>query len=56
MRGWTVCRFHGAKGGAPKGQANGAYKHGLFTEEAIAGRHLIADLVQQARKAMRGLA
>jgi hypothetical protein len=24
VRGWTVCRFHGAHGGAPKGQANGA--------------------------------
>ncbi len=28
VRGWSVCRFHGARGGAPKGQANGAYCHG----------------------------
>jgi hypothetical protein len=25
VKGWTVCRFHGARGGAPKGNANGAY-------------------------------
>ncbi len=35
VRGWTVCRFHGARGGAPKGKANGAYRHGLYTAEAI---------------------
>ena len=29
VRGWTVCRFHCARGGAPKGAANGAYKHAL---------------------------
>jgi hypothetical protein len=35
VRGWTVCRFHGARGGAPKGKANGAYKHGLHTKEVF---------------------
>jgi hypothetical protein len=24
VRGWNVCRFHGARGGAPKGKANSA--------------------------------
>lgn len=33
-RGKRVCRFHGARGGAPKGQAHGMYKHGRFTCEA----------------------
>jgi len=23
VRGWKVCRMHGARGGAPKGEANG---------------------------------
>jgi len=27
-------RFHGTRGGAPKGEANGSYKHGLHTQEA----------------------
>jgi hypothetical protein len=26
VNGWTVCRFHGARGGAPKGERNGAYR------------------------------
>ena len=42
VRGWTVCRFHGARGGAPK-------KHGLYTKQAIADRRLIAELMRQAQ-------
>ncbi len=38
VRGWTVCRFHGARGGAPKGKANGAYRHGLCTAEVAEER------------------
>jgi hypothetical protein len=25
VNGWTVCRFHGARGGGPKGERNGMY-------------------------------
>ena len=33
------CRMHGgASPGAPKGERNGNYKHGRFTNEAIAWR------------------
>jgi hypothetical protein len=28
VRGWTVCRFHGARGGGPMGSRNGRYRHG----------------------------
>ena len=35
VRGWKVCRFHRARGGAPKGKANGAWQHGRFTDDAI---------------------
>jgi hypothetical protein len=52
VRGWTVCRFHGARGGAPKGEANGSYKHGLNTQEAIAERRALSDLLRQSRRAM----
>jgi hypothetical protein len=55
VRGWTVCRFHGAHGGAPKGKANGAYKHGLYTAEAKEERRLLADLLRQSRKAIAAL-
>jgi hypothetical protein len=36
VRGWKVCRMHGARGGAPTGVLNGNYKHGERTKEAIA--------------------
>ena len=35
VRGWKVCRFHGARGGAPKGKANGAWQHGRFTDDVM---------------------
>ena len=28
VNGWAVCRMHGARGGARKGEANGTYKTG----------------------------
>jgi hypothetical protein len=34
----TVCRMHGARGGAPQGKRNGNYKHGARTKEMIALR------------------
>jgi hypothetical protein len=47
LNGWTVCRFHGARGGAPKGNADGSYKHGLYTKEAKAVCRLVSDLLAQ---------
>ena len=29
VRGWTVCRFHGANGGAPPLEGHPNYRHGL---------------------------
>ena|SRR3974377_1559205 len=48
VRGWKVCRFHGARGGAPKGKANGAWKHGHYSEEAKADRLLVKLLLKNA--------
>jgi hypothetical protein len=50
-----MCRFHGARGGAPKGEANGSYKHGLCTQEAIAERRLLSDLLRESRKTIADL-
>jgi glucans biosynthesis protein len=36
VNGYRVCRMHGARGGAPSGKKNGAYKHGARSAEAIA--------------------
>ena len=33
VRGWTVCRKHGARGGGPRGERNGSYRHGRRTIE-----------------------
>jgi hypothetical protein len=50
VKGWTVCRFHGARGGAPKGKRHGMYRHGLFTQEAIAERRMIRDLLRDVNR------
>ena len=52
VRGWSVCRFHGAGGGAPKGERNGAYRHGLYTQEAVAERRRLNELLRLARDAL----
>ena len=50
VRGWTVCRCHGAGGGAPKGERNGRYSHGLYTSSAIAARREVRELFTAARE------
>ena len=55
VRGWTVCRFHGARGGAPRGKANGAWKHGRHTSEARAVRRECVALLGAARKTIEKL-
>ena len=49
VRGKRVCRMHGARGGGPKGERNGAYKHGAFTVEAINLRREVAALLKSIR-------
>ncbi len=51
VTGWTVCRFHGARGGGPKGKRNGMYHHGLFTKEAKAERQMIREFLGQCAQA-----
>ncbi len=55
VRGWAVCRFHGARGGAPKGAQNGSYKHGLYMNEAIEERRALSALVRVSRKSLDAL-
>jgi hypothetical protein len=47
VRGKRRCRMHGgAKGsGAPKGERNGNYRHGFYTEKARAERCALAALI-----------
>ncbi len=55
VRGWTVCRFHGAGGGAPKGALNGNYRHGLYTNAAVEERRAIRELLRLSRDALAAL-
>ena len=47
VKGWTVCRSHGARGGGPKGNRNGMYRHGLFTKGAVEERRMLRDFLRQ---------
>jgi hypothetical protein len=55
VRGYDVCRMHGAGGGAPRGNRN-ALKHGLYTAEAIESLRMVAALTKQARARLVELA
>jgi hypothetical protein len=46
VKGWAVCRFHGARGGGPKGERNGRYVHGRFTNKNMTERRLIRQLLR----------
>src|SRR5262249_61495028 len=47
MRNKPVCRLHGAEGGGPKGERNGAYRSGRYTLEAKAERREQRAAVRQ---------
>lgn len=47
--------MHGARAGAPKGKANGAWRHGMATNEAIAERRELAELVRDAGQTIAAL-
>lgn len=48
IRGHSRCRLHGGLSpGAPRGAANGNFKHGEWTGEAIEHRRWLRSLVNQ---------
>jgi hypothetical protein len=52
VKGWNVCRVHGARGGAPEGKANGNYRHGGRTKRTMASRAAVAALARLCRQTM----
>ena len=50
VRGWTVCRMHGARGGHGSGKANPAYEHGMRSREWVEMRKAINALVRAGAK------
>jgi hypothetical protein len=55
VSGWKVCRFHGARGGAPSGPANGSYRNGQFTKQALASRAIVRRLLKQTNELMAAM-
>lgn len=49
VTGWSVCRMHGARGGAPSGPANGMWRHGERSVEAQRVRKEVGALVKIAK-------
>ena len=45
-QGWTVCRLHGAGGGAPRGKAHPNYNHGMRSKEWTETRKQINELMR----------
>ena len=52
VRGWRVCRMHGAKGGHPAGEDHPAWQHGGRSAEAVAHRRLVNEALRGARAAL----
>lgn len=52
VKGWAVCRVHGARGGAPEGPANGNWKHGGRSREVAETRRIGSKLSRHARRAL----
>ena len=50
VRGWCVCRMHGAGGGAPRGSAHGAWRHGGRSHEVTEARKRAGVLDRMARE------
>jgi len=55
VNGWNVCRMHGAGGGAPKGKANGKWRHGDRSLATTETHRLIAELNRLARSDLKRL-
>jgi hypothetical protein len=52
IRGRTRCRLHGGLSpGAPKGNANGNFKTGYWTAEAVEERRWMREMLQLCAKA-----
>ena len=46
VRGWTVCRMHGARGGHGEGKSNPAYRHGMRSREWVEVRKEINEIAR----------
>lgn len=47
--------MHGAGAGAPKGKANGAWRHGKATKDGLAERQAVGELMREAGKMIKAI-
>ena len=50
VKGWRVCRVHGAGGGHKRGAAHPNYRHGARSRDMVEIRRLASYLNRAARK------
>jgi len=55
VRGWAVCRMHGARGGHSPGKGHPSWRHGMRAREWIEARAETNGLVRLAREIERTL-
>ena len=53
VRGWRVCRVHGAAGGHKAGPTHPRYRHGMRSREWVETRKAISELVRMEREVER---
>lgn len=55
VKGWRVCRMHGAGGGHASGSEHPSWRHGLRAKEWIRTRREINDLIRETKSIKRML-
>ena len=55
MKGWAVCRMHGAGGGAPEGKRNGNYRNGSRTKRTMAAMMAVQAMARLCRQTLDAL-
>jgi hypothetical protein len=49
VKGWAICRMHGAGGGAPEGKRNGNYRNGGRTKRTMAALAAVQAMARLCR-------
>lgn len=55
VKGWGVCRMHGAGGGAPEGKGNGNYRNGGRTKRTMAALAAVRAMARICRRTIDDL-
>jgi hypothetical protein len=53
VRGWPVCRMHGARGGHKAGTSHPSWRHGIRSKQWVDERRGLNDLIREAREVER---